>query len=75
MIFRKKCVFLIHVLTRFRSVSSCTGSSCISCTDTGFIMENIKKMADHIQVVIERVKDSSQKEQIKRYFTSKHCGE
>ena len=44
--------------------------SSISDVDVMFIMENITKMAEHIQVVIERVKDSSQKEQIKRYFTS-----
>lgn len=45
-------------------------TACISNGDILYIMGNISKMAEHIQVVIERVKAPSQKEQIHRYFTS-----
>ena len=33
-------------------------------------MENVAKMAEHVQVVLQHVKASSQKDQIRRYFNS-----
>ncbi len=45
-------------------------SSCISEIDITFIMENIGKMAEHVQVVLQHVKVSSQREQIHRFFNS-----